>query len=294
MHNKQRLYFGYIALIPAIIVFAVFIAYPVMNTIYLSFCNYRTQTITQGPQFVAFANYVQMFKDEQMWKSLKFTIMFTIIAVIIESVLGMLCALIMNKQQRGRSLVSAMILIPWCIPTVVSGLMWSYIFAESYGILNYLLQVIGITSQPIRWLTDSNYAFLSILISDVWKTVPYMSLLMLSALKTVDSSYLEAAQIDGANKIQSFFKISLPCMKPIIIVAVMFRTIQSFRIYDLIRVLTNGGPQGKTTSLTIYTITQYTTFGNMGYGAALAVLTFIISLIIAVFFQDGVKSKLEV
>lgn len=294
MHNKQRLYFGYIALIPAVIVFAVFIVYPVMNTIYLSFCNYRTQTISQGPQFVAFANYVQMFKDEQMWKSLKFTVLFTIIAVIIESVLGMLCALIMNKQQRGRGFVSAMILIPWCIPTVVSGLMWSYIFAESYGILNYVLQVLKITSQPVRWLTDSNYAFLSILISDVWKTVPYMSLLMLSALKTVDSSYLEAAQIDGANKIQSFFKISLPCMKPIIIVAVMFRTIQSFRIYDLIRVLTNGGPQGKTTSLTIYTITQYTTFGNMGYGAALAVLTFIISLIIAVFFQDGVKSKLEV
>ena len=160
--------------------------------------------------------------------------------------------------------------------------------------LNYLLQLTGLTSGAVRWLTDSNYAFLSILISDVWKTVPYMSLLMLSALKTVDTSFLEAAQIDGANKVQSFFKISMPCMKPIIIVAVMFRTIQSFRIYDLIRVLTNGGPQGKTTSLTIYTITQYTTYGNMGYGAALAVLTFIISMIIAVCFQDGVKSKLEV
>lgn len=294
MYNKQRLFFGYIALIPAVIVFAVFIIYPVMNTIYLSFCNFRTQTISQGPQFAGFANYIQMFKDEQMWKALKFTVEFTIIAVILESILGMLCALIMNKQQKSSGFVSAMILIPWCIPTVVSGLMWSYIFAESYGILNYLLQLVGITSQPIRWLTDSNFAFLSILISDVWKTVPYMSLLMLSALKTVDASFLEAAQIDGASKIQSFFKISVPCMKPIIIVAVMFRTIQSFRIYDLIRVLTNGGPQGKTTSLTIYTITQYTTFGNMGYGAALAVLTFIVSMIIAICFQDGVKSKLEV
>ena len=294
MHNKQRLIFGYLALIPAIIVFCVFIVYPVCNTFYLSFCNYRTQTIAHGPQWVGFANYAQMFGDQKMWTSLRFTVLFTLISVVLESVLGMLCALIMNRQGKSRGLVCAMILIPWCIPTVVSGLMWNYIFAESYGVLNYLLQILGIVNSPVRWLTDSNYAFLSILISDVWKTVPYMSLLMLSALKTVDSSYLEAASIDGANKVQSFFKISMPCMKPIIIVAVMFRTIQSFRIYDLIRVLTNGGPQGKTTSLTIYTITQYTTYGNMGYGAALAVLTFVISMIIAVLFQDGVKSKLEV
>ena len=294
MHNRQRLVFGYIALIPAIIVFAVFIVYPVFNTFYLSFCSYRTQTIRQGAKFIGLANYTQMFGDEKMWTALKFTVLFTVISVVLESVLGMLCALIMNRQGKTRGLVCAMILIPWCIPTVVSGLMWNYIFAESYGILNFLLQTLGLASQPVRWLTDSRYAFLSILISDVWKTVPYMSLLMLSALKTVDASYLEAAQIDGANKVQTFFKISMPCMKPIIIVAVMFRTIQSFRIYDLIRVLTNGGPQGKTTSLTIYTITQYTTFGNMGYGAALAVLTFVISMIIAVLFQDGVKSKLEV
>ena len=294
MHNKQRLIFGYIALIPAIIVFAVFIVYPVFNTIYLSFCSYRTQTIQQGPKFIGFDNYVQMFGDDKMWTALNFTVLFTLISVVLESILGMLCALIMNRQGKTRGLVCAMILIPWCIPTVVSGLMWNYIFAESYGILNYLLQVLGLTSENVRWLTDSRYAFLSILISDVWKTVPYMSLLMLSALKTVDASYLEAAQIDGANKFQSFFKISMPCMKPIIIVAVMFRTIQSFRIYDLIRVLTNGGPQGKTTSLTIYTITQYTSYGNMGYGAALAVLTFVISMIIAVCFQDGIKSKLEV
>ena len=294
MHNRQRLVFGYLALIPAIIVFIVFIVYPVLNTFYLSFCSYRTQTIRQGVKFIGFANYTQMFGDDKMWTALKFTVLFTLISVVLESVLGMLCALIMNRQGRTRGLVCAMILIPWCIPTVVSGLMWNYIFAESYGVLNYLLQLTGLAGQPVRWLTDSRYAFLSILISDVWKTVPYMSLLMLSALKTVDASFLEAAQIDGATKVQSFFKISMPCMKPIIMVAVMFRTIQSFRIYDLIRVLTNGGPQGKTTSLTIYTITQYTTYGNMGYGAALAVLTFIISMMIAVCFQDGVKSKLEV
>ena len=294
MHNKKRLIFGYVALIPAILVFMIFIVYPVINTFYLSFCNYRTQTMLQGPKFVGLKNYIDMFKDERMWTALRFTVIFTLISVVLESVLGMLCALIMNRQGKTRALVCAMILVPWCIPTVVSGLMWNYIFAESYGVLNYLITLLGLSSEPIRWLTSPDWAFVSILISDVWKTVPYMSLLMFSALKTVDASYLEAAQIDGATKVQSFFKISMPCMKPVIIVAVMFRTIQSFRVYDLIRVLTNGGPQGSTTSLTIYTITQYSGYGNMGYGAALAVLTFAVSMVIAFCFQDGIKSKLEV
>lgn len=206
MHNKRRLVFGYAALIPVIVVFLVFIAFPVIKTFYLSFCNYRTQTILKGPQFAGFSNFSKMFSDEMVFKSLKFTLGFTIISVILESILGMLFALIMNRQGRSRGFICAVILIPWCIPTVVSGLMWNYIFAESYGVLNHLVQVIGTSTEPIRWLTDSNYAFLSILIADVWKTVPYMSLLMLSALKTVDASYLEAAQIDGASKAQSFFK----------------------------------------------------------------------------------------
>lgn len=270
------------------------IAYPVCSTIYLSFCNYRTQTITQGAVFNGVANYIKMFQDEEMWTSLLFTVKFTVISVILETVLGMACALIMNRNFRGSNLVCAMVLVPWCIPTVVSGLMWSYMYAESFGIINYLLSVLHVIQDPIKWLTDGNWAFVAVIISDVWKTVPYMSLLLLSGLKTVSNDYLEAAAMDGAGKVRIFFSIVLPNIRPVMMVAVMFRTIQSFRVYDLIKVLTNGGPQGSTKSLTMYAMEQYFNFGNMGYGAALAVLTFVISLIIAAFFQEGVKSKLEV
>ena len=294
MSSKQRIRVGYLFLIPTLVVFLVLIAYPVCSTIYLSFCNYRTQTITQGAVFNGVANYVKMFQDEEMWTSLLFTVKFTVISVILETVLGMACALIMNRNFRGSNLVCAMVLVPWCIPTVVSGLMWSYMYAESFGIINYLLSVLHVIQDPIKWLTDGNWAFVAVIISDVWKTVPYMSLLLLSGLKTVSNDYLEAAAIDGAGKVRIFFSIVLPNIRPVMMVAVMFRTIQSFRVYDLIKVLTNGGPQGSTKSLTMYAMEQYFNFGNMGYGAALAVLTFVISLIIAAFFQEGVKSKLEV
>ena len=294
MSNKQRIRVGYLFLIPTLVVFLVLIAYPVCSTIYLSFCNYRTQTITQGAVFNGVANYVKMFQDEEMWTSLLFTVKFTVISVILETVLGMACALIMNRNFRGSNLVCAMVLVPWCIPTVVSGLMWSYMYAESFGIINYLLSVLHVIQDPVKWLTDGNWAFVAVILSDVWKTVPYMSLLLLSGLKTVSNDYLEAAAMDGAGKVRIFFSIVLPNIRPVMMVAVMFRTIQSFRVYDLIKVLTNGGPQGSTKSLTMYAMEQYFNFGNMGYGAALAVLTFVISLIIAAFFQEGVKSKLEV
>lgn len=294
MSNRQRIRMGYVFLIPTLVVFLVLIAYPVCSTIYLSFCNYRTQTITQGAVFNGVANYIKMFQDEEMWTSLLFTVKFTVISVILETVLGMACALIMNRNFRGSNLVCAMVLVPWCIPTVVSGLMWSYMYAESFGIINYLLSVLHVIQDPIKWLTDGNWAFVAVIISDVWKTVPYMSLLLLSGLKTVSNDYLEAAAMDGAGKVRIFFSIVLPNIRPVMMVAVMFRTIQSFRVYDLIKVLTNGGPQGSTKSLTMYAMEQYFNFGNMGYGAALAVLTFVISLIIAAFFQEGVKSKLEV
>lgn len=294
MNSKKRLLMGYLFLIPALLVFLVFIAYPVFNTIKTSFYAYRIQTLKQGAKFTGLDNYIQMFHDKDMYTSLLFTVKFTLISVALETVIGMCCALVMNRSFKGQGLVRAMILVPWCIPTVVSGLMWCYMFAESYGIINFLLSAMHVIKKPVQWITDGGWAFVAVTIADVWKTVPYMSLLLLSGLKTISTDYLEAAAIDGANSVQKFFRIVLPNMKNIVLVAVMFRTISSFRIYDLVKVLTDGGPQNATKSLTMYAMEHYFTYGNLGYGAALATLTFVISLVIAGVFQDGVKSKLEV
>lgn len=294
MYNRKRLVIGYLFLIPALALFLVFVAYPVFNTLKTSFLSLRVQTLAKGGKFVGFANYLQMFRDENVWQAVRFTLLFTVVAVALETVIGMLCALLMNRSFRGKGFVCAMILIPWCIPTVVSALMWSYMFAESYGVINQFLQALGVIPGPIHWITGARASFAAVVISDVWKTTPYMALLLLSGLKTVPGDLYEAAAIDGAGKWRQFTRITLPCVKSVLMVSVMFRTIASFRIYDLIKVLTNGGPGRATTSLTMYTIQQYFSFGNYGYGAALAVFTFLVSLAMAFFFYDGMKSKLEV
>ena len=292
MYQKKRQRVAYLFLIPAMVLFLLFVAYPVLNTLKTSLYSLRIQTLSQGGKFVGFQNVIKLAQDKTMLTSLVFTVGFTVVSVILETVLGMACALIMNRTFKGQGFVRAMILIPWCIPTIVSGLMWSYMFSESFGVINQALKAIGLS--PVMWVTGAKGAFSSMIIADVWKTSPYMSLLLLSGLKTVPGDIYEAASIDGAGKIQQFFFITLPVIKPVVLVSVMFRTIQSFRIYDLVKVLTDGGPNNVTQSLTMYTMKQYFTFGDLGYGAALAVLTFAVSLMIAMFFYDGMKSKLEV
>lgn len=292
MYQKKRQRVAYLFLIPAMVLFLLFVAYPVLNTLKTSLYSLRIQTLSQGGKFVGFQNFIKLAQDKTMLTSLVFTVGFTVVSVILETVLGMACALIMNRTFKGQGFVRAMILIPWCIPTIVSGLMWSYMFSESFGVINQALKAVGLS--PVMWVTGAKGAFSSMIIADVWKTSPYMSLLLLSGLKTVPGDIYEAAAIDGAGKIQQFFFITLPVIKPVVLVSVMFRTIQSFRIYDLVKVLTDGGPNSATQSLTMYTMKQYFTFGDLGYGAALAVLTFAVSLIIAMFFYDGMKSKLEV
>ena len=292
MYQKKRQRVAYLFLIPAMVLFLLFVAYPVLNTLKTSLYSLRIQTLSQGGKFVGFQNFIKLAQDKTMLTSLVFTVGFTVVSVILETVLGMACALIMNRTFKGQGVVRALILIPWCIPPIVSGLMWSYMFSESFGVINQALKAIGLS--PVMWVTGVKGAFSSMIIADVWKTSPYMSLLLLSGLKTVPGDIYEAASIDGAGKIQQFFFITLPVIKPVVLVSVMFRTIQSFRIYDLVKVLTDGGPNNVTQSLTMYTMKQYFTFGDLGYGAALAVLTFAVSLMIAMFFYDGMKSKLEV
>lgn len=256
MQSKKRTMIGYLFLIPTITVFVFLIAYPVYSTIRMSFFSYRAQTIKEGMKWIGLKNYLSMLDDPKVLETLLFTLKFTVVSVFLETVIGMICALVMNRHFKGQAFVRMMILIPWCIPTIVSGLMWSYMYAESFGIINFLLLKLGIVREPIRWITDTKYAFTAVIIADIWKTVPYMSLLLLSGLKTVSKDYIEAAAIDGAGGVRTLFQIVLPNMKSVVMVSVMFRTIASFRIYDLIKVLTNGGPQGSTKSLTMY-----------GYGA---------------------------
>jgi multiple sugar transport system permease protein len=288
--NKRRQRVGYLFLLPAVLLVAIFILYPVLKTIYISFFEYRVQTMALGEKFIGLNNYKKIFTDEHFLETFKWTIQFTVISVILELVIGMILALIMNKKIFGQGIVRAAILIPWAVPTIVCGLMWAYMF-EQNGIINEILSFAGLISNYIPWLTKKTTAKIALIIADVWKATPYMSLLLLAGLQNVPKSIYEAASIDGASKAQQFFHITLPLIKPSMMVAVLFRVVAAFRIYDLIAAMTSGGPAGTTESLSIYTVQTYFTYGNIGYGSALAVSMLILSLFISLLFVNTLKSK---
>ncbi len=290
---KRKELMGYLFLLPAIFLISVFVIYPVLNTLWLSFFNLRIQTLSEGAKFVGLKNFKSILEDQQFRTSLVFTLKFTAVAVTLETIVGLFFASVMNRSTKLQGIIRTVILIPWAIPTIISGLMWQFMYSPQYGIINALLTKMSIVQEAIPWLSNAQWATVAIIIADVWKTTPYMSLLILAGLQTVPRHLTDAASIDGAGKLQTFFYITLPIIKPVLMVAILFRVLATFRIYDLIVVLTNGGPANQTSSLSLYTINTYFNFGNIGYGSALATVTFIISLLMSMLFLNVLKSKVQ-
>lgn len=288
--NKKSTRMGYLMLLPSVLLILVLILYPTVNTIYQSFFEIRTQTAALGPKFVGFRNYVKAFQDEHFWDTLWWTLAFTAVSVALELVIGMGLALLMNRKIPGQGLIRTAVLIPWGIPTVVSGIIWTQFFAQN-GIVNSTLAAFNLIKEPLSWLGNEWLAKLSILIADVWKNTPYMSLLLLSGLLTISRDYYEAAEIDGAGKFRQFTHITLPLIKATMSVTVLFRIISAMRVYDLIVAMTAGGPAGRTETVSMYAVNTYFTYGNTGYGATLSVLMLIISVGISMFFVDSLKTK---
>lgn len=281
---------GYLLLLPSVILIAVLIVYPAVNTIYQSFFDIRTQTAALGPQFVGLKNYIRALTDEHFWDTMWWTLAFTAVSVFIELLIGMGLALIMNRNIPGQGVIRTAILIPWAIPTVVSGIVWTQFFSQN-GMVNYIAQAMNLVQDPLNWLGNEWLSRLSILIADIWKNTPYMSLLLLSGLLTISKDYYEAAEIDGASKWQQFKKITLPLIKSTMSVTILFRIISAMRVYDLIVAMTGGGPAGRTETVSMYAVNTYFTYGNTGYGATLSVLMLIVSVFISLFFVDSLKTK---
>lgn len=234
--------------------------------------------------FIGLDGYKKALTDKRIQIALVNTLIFTVASVSLELVLGLGLALIMNKAIRGQGIIRTTSLIPWAIPTAVAALMWSYLYDGSSGIIAYFFENIGLVQDSRELLLTSTGAMISTILADVWKTTPYMALLILAGLQTIPANLYEASSIDGANKIQSFFKITLPLLKSSILVALLFRTLDAFRVFDLIFVLTGGGPGGSTETLSIYA--YKTMFGqtNFGYGSVIVMLMFICVAIIATIY----------
>ena len=290
--KRQNELRGYLLLAPAAILICVLILIPTIETIYCSFFSYRTQTAALGMKFTGLENYARILTDSFFWTTLWWTVIFTIVTVGLELVIGMLLALLMTKKIPGQGLIRAVVLVPWAMPAIVAGIIWSQIFAYN-GFINNILSALPFVSGSFPWLGNETSTKIAVMIADIWKNTPYMSLLLLSGLLTINKEYYEAATIDGAGRWRQFWSITVPLVRPTMMVTILFRIISAMRVYDLIVAMTNGGPGGSTTTVSMYAINTYFTYGNIGYGSALSVVLLLVSVIISLFFIDSLKSRVR-
>jgi multiple sugar transport system permease protein len=268
--EERRL--GAMMLTPSLAVIALVAAYPICYAVWLSLNEYSV--ITPGlSRFVGLDNYLEALGSSQFWDAMKTTILFTVISVSLELAIGLGMALVMHQAFRGRALLRAVVLVPWAILTVVTAFTWRTIFEPELGFVNTTLSALSLPGGDIVWLGEEGYALAVMILADVWKTAPFMALLLLAGLQGIPDELHDAAKVDGANTWQRFRSITLPLLVPAITVALIFRTLDALRVFDLPYVLTKGANGTETLSLVAQT--ELVTNRNTGLGSALAVLTFL-------------------
>lgn len=289
--NRQEKVTGWVMLLPALLVLGLVFIYPIARAFWLSWFTENLGTQLQ-PVFTGLGNYQRMLGDGRFWQSLSNTAIFTVISVFLELLLGLGVALILNKSFWGRGVVRTVAIIPWALPTAVMGLAWAWIFNDQYGVVNDLLLRLGLIDTGINWLGTPTLAMIALIVADVWKTTPFISIILLAGLQSISEDLYEAHRLDGASPWQSFTQITLPLLMPQILIALLFRFAQSFGIFDLIQVMTGGGPAGSTETVSIYIYSTVMRYLDFGYGAALVVVTFLL-LVFAVVIISGLLKKVR-
>jgi multiple sugar transport system permease protein len=280
---------GWILATPALLLLAGVFAYPIARAFWQSLFmqNLGTKLV---PIFVGLNNYIRMAGDGRFWASLGNSAGFTVFSVVLELVIGMGIALVLNQNFRGRGTVRTIALLPWALPTALIALAWTWIFNDQYGVVNDLLRQLGLIDIGMNWLGDPTLAMLSLIIADVWKTTPFIAILLLAGLQSIPPELYEAHAIDGANPWQSFRQLTLPLLMPQIVIALLFRFAQAFGIFDLVSVMTGGGPGGATEMVSLYIYATVMRYLDFGYGAALVVVTFLL-LVLAVAIASFLLSR---
>jgi multiple sugar transport system permease protein len=278
--NRQEKLTGWMMLFPALLILGLVFIYPIGRAFWLSWFTENLGTQLE-PVFSGLGNYQRMVGDGRFWQSLWNTSVFTVISVFLELLLGLGVALVLNKSFWGRGVVRTVAIIPWALPTAVMGLAWAWIFNDQYGVVNDILIRLGLIDTGINWLGTPTLAMIALIIADVWKTTPFISIILLAGLQSISGDLYEAHRLDGASPWQSFTQITLPLLMPQILIALLFRFAQSFGIFDLVQVMTGGGPAGSTETVSIYIYSTVMRYLDFGYGAALVVITFLL-LVLAV------------
>jgi multiple sugar transport system permease protein len=261
-------------LLPLVAFAVIFILVPVLGTL----MDALFLDVTYRPRrFLGMGNFIWLFNDPGFGRALRFTGLFVLVSVPLEVMLGLIMALVLNERLPLRGLVRAAVLVPWAVPAVVSGRIFELIYNYSYGAANYVLTAMHLTREPVNWLGSDMGAFLALVIADGWKTTPFAAIILLAGLSAIPQDLYRQARVDRAGFIQRFFRITLPLLKPVLIVVLLFRTIEALRVFDLIFVLTGGGPGGATTSVSLFGY-DYFSAGDFGYGSAASVILFFIAL----------------
>jgi multiple sugar transport system permease protein len=276
-------WFSLSLLAPAILLTAVFILIPVADSVIKSFLDYRVRNIISGlpGQWNNFANYTRLFQNDRMLPAVGITFSFVLIVVLSQFVLGMILALVLNSRLRAARFLRSVMMTPWVIPTIISALIWMWVYQPQYGLLKYLIQVIsGGRITDLAMLNRPNLALLGIAIAALWKQIPLTTLLLLAGLQNVPDDMLEAAKVDGANNAVRFFRIVLPYMKSIIKVALSMAIIENFKQFPLIWTMTGGGPNNATTTLAILSYREAFISNNLGSGAAVTTLWMLLMILV--------------
>ncbi len=262
---------AWLLLTPSLLVILGVTLWPVISTFILSFFNVPTG-INQVRTFVGFGNYVDMLKDQIFWETIERTLYFTIVSVGLELVLGLAIAQLIHSHPLGWQFLRISLIIPWAVPTIVNGAMWRWIYSADFGALNGLLMQLGLIKHYVAWLTLPEMAMNLVIVADIWHTMPFVALVLQAALATLPEDLDEAAAVDGANAWQRFWQIRVPLLRPAILVALIVRTVDAFRVFDIVYIITSSGPAYKTLTITYLTYLNSFAFGKQGTGAALSFL----------------------
>ena len=276
-----------------LVMLALVAGWPLARTIWFSFTNANLNNLSDY-DFIGFENYLAnydgewlgLLTDPDWWRAVWNTVWFALVSVSIETLLGLAIALVLHRTFPGRGLVRAIVLIPWAIPTVVSARMWSWMLHDQFGVVNDLLLRVGLISTPIAWTAHADTALWVVVMVDVWKTTPFMALLILAGVQMLPGDIYEAARVDGIHPVRVFFRVTLPLIRPALLVAVIFRALDALRVFDLIYVLTANSRD--TASMSVYARRQFVEFQEVGLGSAASTLVFlIITLLTVVYLVAG-------
>lgn len=294
--QRQRAAFWFLA--PMLLALVLVAAWPLVRTIWFSLTD-ATLSNLYNAKFIGFDNYLQTRElasgrvvyrgtlvDPAWWNAVWNTVRFSVVSVFFETIFGLIVALVLNAEFKGRGLVRAAILIPWAIPTIVSAKMWGWMLNDQFGIINDILLNLGLISQRIAWTASTDTAMTAVLIVDIWKTTPFMALLILAGLQMVPRDMYEAAKLDGIHPVKVFFRVTLPLIRPALMVAVIFRMLDALRIFDLVYVLTPNSSATKTMS--VISRENMIDFDKFAYGAAQSTLLFaIIAVFVSLYIWIG-------